>query len=325
MKIPVGSFLLGTLLASVLVDVAAHPAGPSTCVITTKRKEFRTLSTLQKLNFLSSVKCLMNCPPILQTKYPASTSRWTDFLTVHQEATPFVHWEFEDALRNECGLLGGLPYWNPALDFANLTASPVLSGTLSFGGNGVGNVVVPLGGQSSDGNCVVDGFFASESDFASYWMNPNHVTAVLAQPDYSTFAVLLEGDMIPPDVLSQPWIHTGGHATFGGDMSDMFTSNADPIFYPFHANLDRLWAKWQAANPTARQYDISNPIAPRGAIQMWPNPPAGNVTLDYVLEPLKVANSASFTTVGQIMNIKGKGVPPAPGKPNGVLCYEYIE
>ncbi|CAP64745.1 uncharacterized protein PODANS_5_10090 [Podospora anserina S mat+] len=361
MKVSLGSVLLGALLASTPAEVVAHPGHPSTCMVTTKRKEFRTLSNVQKLNFLASVKCLMNRPPALSATYPASTSRWTDFLLVHQANTPFVHWvgqflpwhraflqDFEDALRNECGLIGGIPYWNPALDFANLTASPVLSGPLSFGGNGVGPVVVPPGGQSSDGNCVIDGFFGNVSvrvaqgpppgqvadrcllryirqDFASYWMNPSHVATVLAQPDYATFAPLIEGDMIPPDVFPTMGIHTGGHATIGGDMSDMFTSNSDPIFYPFHANIDRLWAKWQAANPTARQYDISNPIAPRGVIQMWPNPPAGNVTLDYQLSPLKVGDSSTVTTVGQIMNTKGKGVPSAPGKPNGILCYEYVE
>lgn len=100
-------------------------------------------------------------------------------------------------------------------------------------------------------------------------------------------------------------------------MSDMFTSNTDPLFYVFHANLDRIWAKWQAANPTARQYDVSNPIAPRGPIQMWPNPPAGNVTLDYELRSLNLK-------VGQIMNTKGKGMPYATGKSAGTLCFEYV-
>lgn len=75
--------------------------------------------------------------------------------------------------------------------------------------------------------------------------------------------------------------------------------------------------RWQAANPTARQYDIGNPIAPRSVFfNLWPDAPAGNVTFDWQLSGLGVAT-------GQVMNTKGKGIPPAIGKPAGVLCYQY--
>ena len=359
--------LIGALLAAVTGTAVAAPAGAAsstgTCTAPVQRKEWRTLSDAEKVHFLLSVKCLMESDSILQDRYPASTSRYEDFLAIHQEQTPFVHWagqflpwhrgflqDYEDALRNECGYTGGLPYWNTALDFLNLAGSPVLSGPLSFGGNGVGDVVVPPGGPSSDGNCVVDGFFANmtvniaqgagpaqpvvpgrcvlryvRDDFGAYWMAPDKVDIIMAQQSFETFAPVIEGDMAIPNPFPVMGLHTGGHATIGGDMSDMFTSNADPLFYLFHANLDRLWAKWQAEDPAARQYDVGNPIAPRGPIQMWPNPPAGNVTLDYVLSPLKVGGSAAFTTVGQVMNTKGKGVPSAAGKPAGVLCFEYVE
>lgn len=108
-------------------------------------------------------------------------------------------------------------------------------------------------------------------------------------------------------------------------MSDMFISNADSIFYPFHANLERIWAKWQAVSPTNKQYQVGGAIAPRGVLGMWPTAPTGDMTIDYVLDPLKVKASTSFTTVGQLMNTKDKGARPALGKARGVLCYEYEE
>ncbi|KAK3995262.1 putative tyrosinase [Cladorrhinum sp. PSN332] len=356
MKTTSGAFL-ATLLAGG-ATARPGPPSPATCVTPVQRKEFRNLTSTEKFDFLSAVQCLMDSPSILSSTYPASQSRYDDFLAVHQAVTPYVHWvgqflpwhrgflqEFEDALRDECDWTGGLPYWNTLLDFPNITASPVFTGDLSFGGNGVGPVIPS--GTSGDGNCVIDGFFANMSvhfaqgaapavatdrcllryfrpDWAAYWFNPGKLAIVMAQPTYETFAPTLEGDMVLPLPFETLGIHSGGHAALGGDMMDMFTSNADPIFYPFHANLDRIWANWQAANVTARQYAVGNPIAPRGDIQMWPSPPAGNVTLDYALAPLKVKGTPSYTTVGQIMNTKGKGVRPAPGKPRGVLCYEYV-
>lgn len=122
----------------------------------------RILLTVVTANFLFSVKCLMSLPSKMKSKYPASTSRYEDFISIHQENTPFVHYngaffpwhraflnDFETALRNECLYFGGLPYWETALDYADVPASPVMSGILGFGGNGVGDVVVPDGGPVS--------------------------------------------------------------------------------------------------------------------------------------------------------------------------------
>lgn len=104
------------------------------------------------------MKCLMNSPSKL-AQYPFSTIRFEDFHAVHQDYNPKIHWagqflpwhraflqDIESALRNECTYFYGLPYWESALDFANLMASPVFTGHLSLGGNGIGDVVVPPGG-----------------------------------------------------------------------------------------------------------------------------------------------------------------------------------
>lgn len=44
-------------------------------------------------------------------------------------------------------------------------------------------------------------------------------------------------------------VHGGVHVRVGGDMGSVPTASYDPIFYLHHANVDRLWAAWQASHP----------------------------------------------------------------------------
>jgi hypothetical protein len=44
-------------------------------------------------------------------------------------------------------------------------------------------------------------------------------------------------------------VHGGLHVTVGGDMQSVPTASYDPIFYLHHANVDRMWARWQADHP----------------------------------------------------------------------------
>ncbi len=40
-------------------------------------------------------------------------------------------------------------------------------------------------------------------------------------------------------------------------MEDFYGSPGDPLFYLNHAQVDRIWATWQAQDPATRQYAIS--------------------------------------------------------------------
>lgn len=44
-------------------------------------------------------------------------------------------------------------------------------------------------------------------------------------------------------------VHGSVHVRTGGDMGSVATAAYDPIFYLHHANVDRLWADWQASHP----------------------------------------------------------------------------
>jgi tyrosinase len=55
------------------------------------------------------------------------------------------------------------------------------------------------------------------------------------------------------DMYSQPHL---------GDMFSNLTASYDPIFWPVHANVDRLWWEWQARNPTGAPYDLDSVLSP---------------------------------------------------------------
>jgi tyrosinase len=56
----------------------------------------------------------------------------------------------------------------------------------------------------------------------------------------------------------------------GGEMAWVDVSPNDPIFFLHHAQVDRVWWKWQQQNPSARNFDYSGNLFP----------PVGSATLD---------------------------------------------
>lgn len=65
--------------------------------------------------------------------------------------------------------------------------------------------------------------------------------------------------------------HGTVHIRVGGHMTQM-TSPNDPIFFLHHANVDRLWAKWQLTHPEADNYNPNNTgnVGHRLDDRMWP-------------------------------------------------------
>ncbi|KAK8116733.1 Di-copper centre-containing protein [Apiospora kogelbergensis] len=102
-------------------------------------------------------------PP--RATFPPATSRYEDFVRLHQAWTPNIHnndlfliwhryfvWAFEQALRNECGFNeAGLPWWDETRDAGRFAASPVF--TAEYFGS------LPKGNGTA-GTCITDGRFA---------------------------------------------------------------------------------------------------------------------------------------------------------------------
>lgn len=139
----------------------------------------------------------------------------------------------------------------------------------------------------SGGGCVTNGPFANHvvnfgrvslSVFASLLNNPKNlaykphclvrdfnqaiagpalvqsaVNTLLSQPNITAFNAVINFGTVP----GVQGVHGGGHFGIGGDMSDTFSSPADPMFFLHHAAIDRMWTLWQQKDPKTRQYAIS--------------------------------------------------------------------
>jgi tyrosinase len=47
-----------------------------------------------------------------------------------------------------------------------------------------------------------------------------------------------------------------------GDMLSNLTASYDPIFWPVHSNVDRLWHEWQQSHPDASPADLDSALSP---------------------------------------------------------------
>ncbi|KAF1363488.1 Di-copper centre-containing protein [Lizonia empirigonia] len=155
------------------------------------RREWGALSNKERKAYTDAVVCLQ----AKQTKTPASLlpgarSRFDDWVGTHINQTLTIHytgtflawhryftWQYEQALRNECGYQGYQPYWNWAKTaITGLENSVMLDGSdysmsgngefipgrgnVILGGNGLPEIPIPAG---SGGGCVQSGPFKDMS------------------------------------------------------------------------------------------------------------------------------------------------------------------
>ena len=260
------------------------------------------------------------------------------FFTWHRM---FVHL-FEQDLKYTCGFNGTQPYWNWPATAANLTGSAIFDGSAySMSGDGdfndTGPVVLgptlslPHGGG---GGCVNNGPFAGinytmntipvtvitaggplpntsfdynpkcltrdlNSFVAQTWANSTDYDQAIAAPDIDTFSVLMNGSPQTGNL----GLHSGAHFTMGEPASNLFSSVQDPIWFPLHTFLDKMYVTWQQQHPD-KFWTLSGT---QSALNI---PPSANVTLG-TYEP---DWSIFYPTVqvADLMNIT-----------SGPFCYRY--
>jgi tyrosinase len=130
------------------------------------RREYGSLSKADRLAYVNAVKCLMTLPPKTPASVaPGAKSRFDDFVVTHIQQTLSIHYngifmpwhrwfvyQYELALRNECGYKGYQPYWDWPKYASAPQDSPLFNGdAYSLGGNGEyiphdGPVIVPPAG-----------------------------------------------------------------------------------------------------------------------------------------------------------------------------------
>ena len=171
----------------------ARKGNRTTCNINTVaiRREWNALSNEERKAYTDAVLCLQS----KEARTPASIaagakSRFDDFVAQHMLSTLYIHytgtflawhryftWQYEQALRNECGYKGYQPYWNWALTAeSGLENSTMLDGSqYSMSGNGEyipgqGEIVLAGTGppeiripSGSGGGCIKSGPFKNMS------------------------------------------------------------------------------------------------------------------------------------------------------------------
>ncbi|KAF9265454.1 monooxygenase [Marasmius fiardii PR-910] len=249
------------------------------------RKEWRELSDDEKRQYHTAVHCLMNKP---KERYPDEdlvVTRLDDLTWSHTKLADVIHnvanflpWHrmlvklHEDSLRNECKYQGPIPYWDwtKDADADTVPTSPVWDPEYGFGGNGVSS------GSSESGfqTCVMDGPYAKmnltigspidtnlentphclirEWNNGNRDLNGNWVVGDMVRRSYNSATMKQIYDRT--NYFDFEWsLENGPHAYIhnrvGGDMRPHSAPN-DPIFYLHHANIDRIWAKWQGDNDT---------------------------------------------------------------------------
>jgi tyrosinase len=96
-----------------------------------------------------------------------------------------------------------------------------------------------------------------------------------------------------------------------GQLADIYASPGDPLFYLHHAQVDRLWWKWQKLNLKRRLKEIAGPDTQFAGPYDFNHTGIAyeNITLSY---PLQYRGLVDDVEVKDVMNIKA-----------GVLCYDY--
>lgn len=127
----------------------------------------------------------------------------------------------------------------------------------------------------------------ARGDVGAQWPpGRTHVTFleqfVLEQPGVHPFwhfwTALEEGFLVLGQGGAQEFVpaHNSGHNFIGGHMSQAFSPN-DPVFWLHHANVDRLWANWQARRlatvPGSKPRDHYPPSTQLSPFDLKPAPP----------------------------------------------------
>ncbi|PVH93604.1 Di-copper centre-containing protein, partial [Periconia macrospinosa] len=234
------------------------------CSNITLRREWRTLDASQRQEYTAAVQCLKTKPSRLHLNH----TLYDDFPWVHSrvgeyvhDAAPFLAWHryfihiYELALKDECVYTGTLPYWNWELDWSNITQSPIWDSTTGFGGDGSPSSSTK--GPILDGYCVSDGPFAG---LQILYLDSNHYPHCLSRGFLHEDELLEQAEQLKPEKLEvlhrldgyeefNLGVEHGPHLavprSIRGDFS-LLTAPSDPVFFLHHAQLDRVWWRWQA-------------------------------------------------------------------------------
>jgi hypothetical protein len=225
-----------------------------------KRREWGSLSDDDKNQYISALKRVMirpnsNSPSFYDTlvkthmDYAAGIHGYPKFLPWHRYYTVVL----ERELQRVSGQPIALPYW----DWNKDSQAPELAKVwgkdpLSFG----------ISGEDAQG-CVKSGAFAnyqvlypSPRCLTRRWSAGTKMSALTSTDVFER--ILSDAKTFDQCRTQIEGPHGTVHVNIGGDMGVMNSPN-DPIFFLHHANVDRLWNRWQVLHPDlANTYNGGN-------------------------------------------------------------------
>src|SRR5205085_136008 len=99
--------------------------------------------------------------------------------------------------------------------------------------------------------------------------NTMHIWTGGENPDPATPKLMLQGDIGKSRnrgvQVQGRQFHTRNDMYSRPDFGDMFsnlTASYDPIFWPIHSNVDRLWHEWQQRHPQSLPHDLDAVLTP---------------------------------------------------------------
>ncbi|KAH6908710.1 hypothetical protein BKA70DRAFT_1400292 [Coprinopsis sp. MPI-PUGE-AT-0042] len=316
--------LLSSVVSATPVDDSLRARQASSCSTIRVRKEWRDMTVEQRLDYIRAVKCLQSTPS--SSTRAGVVTRFDEFQAAHVDLTPQIHrvgqflpWHrhclnLYDKPREKSALTMdpqhfGTGHETPILytllmhakTLDRMSASPVFDVTTTFGGNGVPGPYTPpspqpqpdWGGLPPSGlgahGCVQTRPF---KDMVVH-LGPGDIVDAhcLVRDINEIIKPALTSLAVRPLYLITEFesVHNGGHGLVGGEMSNVFSSPGDPLFYLHHGNLDRIWWNWQTAKPSTRMYAISGNTNSS-------SPSSPQLTLDYLMP---------FTTLSAPVRVEG--------------------
>ena len=250
-----------------IVNTTDNQAIGTTSLMVRIRKNANSLTTAERNRLLAAFATLNN----------AGMGRFADFRNVHSSAGdpeahqnagfPPWHRAFLLDLERELQQIDpsvALPYWRFDEPAPNLFTRDFMGVTDPSTGRVLFSATNPLQFWATDGviGIVRRPRFNTQTQRATALQGP-----VITEPE--TFLLGLSTTSPPIHRYSRFRRYEGNphgtaHVSFTGSISQIATAAKDPLFFLLHANVDRLWAKWQWLN---RRFDVNDPSSfePLGA------------------------------------------------------------
>ncbi|KAI1101599.1 Di-copper centre-containing protein [Jackrogersella minutella] len=300
------------------------------------RKSWDETDDVTRADYIRAVHCLAAKRPKMDTSLaPGAVNRLDDFTYTHINQTNIIHqsgyllpwhrlflWKMEQALRDECGYKGYLPYWDVPRFSEDQTKSKVFDGSMtSFSGNGayvphgprkvilpglvITNFTLPKP-AGTGGGCITDGpfknFTISLGPVAKEVIDPANKYGYEPNPrclsrdfydgaskgvlNWANATTIVASDTIKElrSNIEALW-HLHSHTYVGLEAADPFSTPNDPVFYLLHAQIDRLWAIWQGQDLKNRTYAIDGNRTFLGIpLDYAPNVPPSLATIEDVMD-----------------------------------------